>query len=145
VTVANYINVYPLATSPKKRLPKLDEAITDAVKAIQNKTLVNVPASNALMAFNHSLYRFFPLMARFYRVTKKCNGCGICEKICPAGTVKLVSGKPVWGKGCTQCVACIQNCPQKAIELGLSTKFRTRYRHPAVSETEIIKETIYIE
>ncbi len=144
VTVANYINMYPLATSPKKRLPKLDEAIDTAVKAIQNKTSVVIPQNNAIMAFNHKSARFTPLMAKLYRFTSKCNGCGICEKVCPAGTVKIINGKPVWGKGCTQCVACIQLCPQKAIEFGISTKFRTRYHHPDISAADIANEKFVI-
>jgi len=145
VTVANYINMYPLATSPAKRLPKLDEAVSAVVRALEVRTAKPVPDNNAVMAFNHSLYRLFPFMAKLYRSTKKCNGCGICEKVCPTNTVKMVNGKPKWGKGCTQCVACIQFCPQQAIEFGFSTKFRTRYHHPNVTAGDISKEMMIIE
>jgi ferredoxin len=145
VTVANYINMYPLATNPAKRLPMLDDAIKAVITAIKGRTIKDLPANNAVMAMNHRTVRFTPLMAKLYRVTGKCNGCGICEKVCPSKTIKMVNGKPKWGKSCRQCVACIQFCPLQAIEFGISTMFRTRYHHPDISAADIAQEMFIIE
>ena len=32
--------------------------------------------------------------------------------------IKIQNGKPVWGKDCTHCMACICHCPTEAIEYG---------------------------
>ena len=53
-----------------------------------------------------------------FHVTDSCVGCGKCEKLCPLSNIKLIDKKPVWGKDCTHCMACIGNCPTKAIGYG---------------------------
>ena len=35
---------------------------------------------------------------------------------CPLNNIRLENGKPVWGKHCTHCMACICDCPKEAIE-----------------------------
>lgn len=67
---------------------------------------------------------------RFY-ATDACDACGLCERICPVHTIK-VTGKPAWGKECTQCLACINRCPRRAIEYGKATEKRGRYVHPCL-------------
>lgn len=62
----------------------------------------------------------------FY-ATEKCNKCGLCAKICPASTITLVDGKPVWNEKCYQCLCCINYCPQRAIQYGKKTEKRGRY------------------
>jgi NAD-dependent dihydropyrimidine dehydrogenase PreA subunit len=41
---------------------------------------------------------------------------------------------PVWGKECTQCLACIHRCPVQAIEYGKATIGKRRYVHPDLKE-----------
>ena len=67
------------------------------------------------------------ISAKNFRVTEKCNGCGKCEQRCPLNNVKLTNGKPVWGKKCTHCMACIAGCPAEAIEYGKKTVGKPRY------------------
>ena len=75
-----------------------------------------------------------PLFNRFARSTKsfyateECTSCGICEKVCPLHTI-TVKDKPVWGRSCTQCLACIHRCPVRAIQYGRSTVRKGRYLH----------------
>lgn len=70
---------------------------------------------------------------RFARSTKpflaqdSCIGCGKCAQNCPAGTITLSSGRPVWGQRCYQCLRCINECPVRAIQYGKSTEARGRY------------------
>ena len=66
---------------------------------------------------------------KFY-VTDECVGCSLCEKLCPLNNIKMVDGKPVWGKTCVHCTACINKCPKKAIEYGKKTQGKNRYIAP---------------
>lgn len=56
-----------------------------------------------------------------------CNGCGICKEICVTANIKIVDGKPKWSSHCTQCLGCINRCPQKAIQFGNKTERKGRY------------------
>lgn len=62
----------------------------------------------------------------FY-ATSACNGCGLCVQNCPASTIALVDKMPAWGERCYQCMRCIHECPQQAIQYGKATKGRHRY------------------
>lgn len=63
----------------------------------------------------------------FYVDAEKCNSCGLCAKMCPASTITLIDDKPIWNKKCYQCLCCINNCPQVAIQYGKGTEKRGRY------------------
>ena len=68
--------------------------------------------------------------AKKFRATETCVACGLCEKVCPLNNITLTNGKPVWGKNCTHCMACISRCPKRAIEYGKGTERRGRYVCP---------------
>ena len=73
-------------------------------------------------------------------ITDKCNGCGICTKVCPMGiiTVEDMKAKRVQ-ETCQYCLACAQNCPSKAITLKLrDNNPNERFRNEHVSLVEII-------
>ncbi|MCB2357259.1 hypothetical protein [Clostridium estertheticum] len=44
---------------------------------------------------------------------------------------------------CEQCFACLQWCPQKAIQYGKKTAMRKRYHHPDVEIADILNQTKY--
>jgi ferredoxin len=69
---------------------------------------------------------------RKFHATGVCTHCGLCERICPVGDIKLVEGRPTWLHHCQQCLACIQWCPVEAIQYGKGTQGRKRYRQPRV-------------
>lgn len=62
-----------------------------------------------------------------FHTTTACNSCGMCVQRCPMNNVKLENKKPVWGKDCTLCMACIGGCPACAIEYGKKSVGKTRY------------------
>lgn len=76
---------------------------------------------------NKGFNKFARTTEPFFVDKEKCNSCGLCSKICPASTISLVNGNPVWNKKCYQCLRCINYCPQKAIQYGKNTENRGRY------------------
>ena len=80
---------------------------------------------------------------RSFRVTDDCIHCGICTYVCPRGNYQL-TGQGVKMQGdCEFCFACIQNCPQRAIQFkknedgtwpdGSEKNPNARYRNENVS------------
>ncbi len=74
-------------------------------------------------------YRFYIGAKKFY-TTDACISCGKCERVCMLNNITLKEGKPVWGKDCTHCMACISRCPTEAIEYGKHTVGLRRYVFP---------------
>ena len=76
---------------------------------------------------NKGFNKFARTTKSFYVKKEQCNGCGLCEKICPASTIKIIDGYPIWQEKCYQCLRCINYCPQYAIQYGKMTESRGRY------------------
>ncbi len=77
-------------------------------------------------------------MDKSFLSDEKCTGCGICEKICPARNIRMVEDKPSWQHRCDQCFACIQWCPEEAIQYGKGTARKKRYHHPEISLKDML-------
>ena len=84
---------------------------------------------------NPVFYRFF-VKADAFRATDACIGCGKCVGLCPLNNIRLENGKPVWGKNCTHCMACICHCPKEAIEYGKKSKGKPRYHFEALERKQ---------
>ncbi len=75
---------------------------------------------------NPAFYRFI-VSADAFRAGDACIACGQCAANCPMNNVTLTDGRPVWGRKCTHCMACICYCPAGAIEYGTKSAGKPRY------------------
>ena len=80
---------------------------------------------------------------KYFTVTDACIDCGICTYVCPRGNYELTSKGVRTTGDCEFCFACIQNCPQRAIQFakqkdgsfpdGTEKNPNARYRNEHIS------------
>ncbi len=106
------------------QIPEISEKIKNLEKLTHRKTTFLDKRKSDIVNFT-----FYPfcVSAKKFKVESKCISCGKCEKVCPLNNIKIIDGKPVWGKNCTHCMACINLCPTEAIEYGKASKGKRRY------------------
>lgn len=105
----------------------------------------SLPSAISLLGF--VFWKLFAMNSgrsgRRFRVDDSCTGCCVCESVCPVGNVKIgVRKHPEWGDKCQQCMACLQYCPEEAIQCFWWTKGRARYRNPNVGMDKIIAQKL---
>ena len=102
--------------------------VTDADRAAHQQFIAGISRMPA-DAWQHLL-----------KISDACIGCGICEKVCPSGSIRVENGRAVHHAGnCQTCLACVHACPQKAIGLVMPEKNpNARYRNEHISLQEII-------
>ena len=66
---------------------------------------------------------------------RKCDGCGVCERLCPTGAVALVAGHAVIVRphDCSYCEICESYCPRGAIGRPFVVVFAAGADRPAQS------------
>jgi Fe-S-cluster-containing hydrogenase component 2 len=72
-----------------------------------------------------------------------CIGCGVCERVCPMGNIRLVDGRPQVGEDCISCLSCFHWCPQEAIWMSKAEEpmqRRFKYHHPDVTLQDILRQ-----
>lgn len=134
----NYIAMFsaPQADEARQIVAKAEPSIDRAIAAIQRNQPFAPTRNNLYDRFmsgpvNPIFYRFF-VKANAFTVSDACISCGQCAKRCPMNNVTLKDGKPVWGKACTHCMACICYCPVSAIEYGKKSVGQPRYHFEAL-------------
>jgi ferredoxin len=78
-------------------------------------------------------------MAENFATNDTCDGCALCEQVCPVYNIAIDGATPRWLDHCEQCLACMQWCPQKAIQFSEQTSTWGRYHHPEIRVAELLR------
>ncbi|HEX3046678.1 MAG TPA: EFR1 family ferrodoxin [Bacillota bacterium] len=140
----NYLVKYG-AFSPEQQKALFTQAkakiktISEFVKAQQNHPIEkgNFLTDKIGQWINQAMLPKFAAMDQYFWTTDQCNGCKLCEQICPIQNLHVINSRPKWGGNCEHCLACIQWCPVEAIQYQKITEARKRYHHPEVSAKEL--------
>jgi Pyruvate/2-oxoacid:ferredoxin oxidoreductase delta subunit len=97
--------------------------------------LARCPADNT-----HSFIESRLRMDYAFHSDEYCSGCRVCARVCPVGNIEMIGGRPTWLGRCEQCFACLQWCPQEAIQFGDKTKSQKRYHHPSVKLADMERQ-----
>lgn len=132
----NYIALFTTPSKDKalKIIAEAEKIIDKAAFAINNGERfpnISVTTADKLNSgvVNNIFYPLFVHAKKFY-VTDACISCGKCVKVCPLNNIHIENSRPIWGKACTHCMACICRCPKEAIEYGQHSKGLVRYTCP---------------
>ncbi len=141
----NYTPLYGAIPVDKQNKMFLDEKkmIFSIAAAINRRESLGVQKDMPLVRGLFSLlYKVMsskiPAMDASFWSDDKCNGCQVCSKVCPVLNIDMINGKPRWLHHCQQCFACLQWCPQEAVQYGKSTVGRKRYRNPDIKLEELL-------
>ncbi len=95
------------------------EIAQDILNGVLYHHTFNYPSRYSKLGFYKDYYLFKWLgvsnLWRNYRTDETCDSCGLCEKICPTGSIQIIDNKPKWLKTCEQCMRCVNYCPKQAI------------------------------
>lgn len=141
----NYIVMYSAADpdAAQNLIKDATEKATEAADEIARRRLLPAKRNGKLLSkiANQSyLYKGIAQWDEKFKANDKCNGCGLCARVCPVSNIKLEDRHPLWQHHCERCLACIQWCPQEAIEYGKKTIGRRRYHNPTIDVEDIIKD-----
>ena len=138
--VENYIAIFgpQKAATIERRVEMQRKASEEAVRVIVERKTNRVFGFRPFSAFVSLLFSIgVKVFYNWYRVDAVCNGCGICEKVCPVSAVTLREGRPVFSKKCEHCQACLSWCPREAISFGRIKPGIPRYHHPEIGLNDI--------
>ncbi len=124
----NYVAMFsvPNNDESKEIIVKADPVIEQVAQAITARE--KLPGGKDSLHYRtlsggaNPLFYLFCVKSKLFKINDKCIGCGKCAKKCPLNNISIIDRKPVWGKNCTHCMACICYCPTEAIEYGEKSK-----------------------
>ena len=135
-SVENYLPEFKVNDSEALR-QKVDKNIRQIADAIMRRERNKIYAPTFINRLSQSRYPDGNC-DRFFVVAPSCTGCAICQKVCPADNIAMDSGKPGFSHKCENCLACLHNCPECAIDWKGNTEGKTRYRNTGISLDELI-------
>ncbi|HOY67796.1 MAG TPA: EFR1 family ferrodoxin [Candidatus Ozemobacteraceae bacterium] len=139
--IDNYLPVFDMneqkAQAPGKNIK---EHITNIVGDISARTSY-IRKSGFLARLGSYLLQFYYRYTHGKADTKflvndQCNGCKICERVCPVNNIK-VDQRPTFFHQCEECLACVHHCSQNAIRM-TNEKSSERYINEHVTLREIL-------
>lgn len=141
--VDNYLPAFDMAAQ-RQIDKKITEQLTIISEDINDRKKGFPTATDA----DRKLHKRVALMNKLFpsannggalKITGKCVGCKVCEKVCPIGNIVVLTDYAQrLNKKCEFCLACIHNCPNNAIALKREKNPSERYRNENVTLEEII-------
>lgn len=151
----NYVVMFDVDSKEleDQKLSAAQNALSEINKVIKDREtgvfrLVTGFIPSIMTVVMNPLFNKMAISTRRFYADEQCTGCGICEKVCNCKSIRLVENKgnsqlkPVWGKECAQCFACLHYCPVRAIQFGKGTVKKGRYTNPKVSVKEMFIKDI---
>jgi ferredoxin len=131
----NYIALYDAPSIPKakKIIQNSDDRIIRIARDIANgeRFPKEKTGGHFLSSVVNPIFYRFIVKDKAFASGPVCNGCGLCERLCPENDIVISGGKPQWNGHCTHCMACICHCPRQAIEYGKKSVGKMRYVCPS--------------
>ncbi|TKJ19222.1 MAG: 4Fe-4S ferredoxin [Promethearchaeota archaeon Loki_b31] len=115
------------------QVEKITNILKENGESFQNKTIISERMNKK---FRDKVYA----SDKSFYANENCTNCGICESVCPVNNIVLTEGLPQWQHKCQQCLACINFCPEKAIQFGTKSLETGRYHHPEITIQEIMNQ-----
>ncbi|MFC1538655.1 EFR1 family ferrodoxin [Candidatus Latescibacterota bacterium] len=145
-------NYTPFGITPEEKQKKLfaniDNKVEDIIKIVKKRgRFIDSTNTSFFNTHIHPGIRYrmgysrINIMDKSFTADDKCNGCSICQKVCPVDNITMEDNKPVWNNRCQQCYACIQWCPTESIQAGKKTVGIKRYHNPNITVNDIIRSS----
>jgi ferredoxin len=135
---ANYVVIYDMSEKVAEIARESNEKLLPIIGAIRMRKSNRIHKLTGIFKFiNDGFIKKVSNMDRDFTVNSDCTGCGICGEVCPAKNIVMADNRPQYGHHCEQCVACIQYCPQRAINYKNVTQGRRRYTNPEIHYREL--------
>ena len=93
------------------------------------------------MLYKLIIYGDMKKMDKDFITDENCNGCSICQKVCPVNNITMKDNKPAWNNRCQLCAACMDWCPKESIQWGKMTVGIRRYHNPNIKVKDIISSS----
>lgn len=130
-----FLSSAPTEDEVKEILANSNETINGIISSIAHRESGNLnvyegKGSELISIFAGKGYAKHRPTADF-NVNDSCIGCGLCEKICPTASIKVIDGVAVWTEeNCDLCFGCLHRCPNEAINFKNKTQGKGRYTNP---------------
>ena len=119
-SVASYAIVYPPMPFPSLRVPRTEKKLKKIAQEIADRKKRDYPRASAFIKRRREKVMtpyeaLQPYADEPFVIKDTCVSCGTCARVCPCHNIELKDGRPGFLHHCANCMACVVNCPKRAI------------------------------
>ena len=113
----------------KSAVNRIELNAAQIAEGAKNKLRIN-PLKRAVSFTLKIEHAAMPIIGRRFKAdNNKCSGCGVCTSLCPNGNIRIIDGRPKFGKSCVGCMACAFGCPKDAIKTSVLNGWRVNGKY----------------